>query len=180
MPFMKQWLLEKKAEQEQNRKLCGRSYNKKYIEYLCVDSMGDLIKPNYISTTFPKILKQNNLRHIRFHDLRHTCAALLAASGVRIEDIMAWLGHSDIKITSDFYLHLEFTSKLSSAKSLVQTFQPQIIQQPVSPESSQEEQIVQLQQQIQRLQLQLQMNGMQPIIGMPVLSGQEMLKAVNV
>lgn len=92
---------------------------------------------------------------------------------------MAWLRHSDIKITSDFYLHLEFTSKLSSAKSLVQTFQPQIIQQPVSPESSQEEQIIQLQQQIQRLQLQLQMNGMQPIIGMPVLSGQEMLKAAN-
>lgn len=85
---------------------------------------------------------------------------------------MAWLGHSDIKITSDFYLHLEFTSKLSSAKSLVQTFQPQVIQQSVSPESSQEEQIIHLQQQIQRLQLQLQlqMNGMQPVIGMPVLS----------
>lgn len=60
--------------------------------------MGDLIKPNYISTTFPKILRQNNLRHIRFHDLRHTCAALLAASGVRIEDIMAWLGHTILKL----------------------------------------------------------------------------------
>ncbi|WP_073279411.1 tyrosine-type recombinase/integrase [Anaerocolumna jejuensis] len=82
------------------------------------------------------------MRHIRFHDLCHTCAALLAASRVGIEDIMAWLGHSDIKITSDFYLHLEFTSKLSSAKSLVQTFQPQVIQQPVSTESSQEEQII--------------------------------------
>ena len=112
---------------------------------------------------------------------RHTCAALLAASGVGIEDIMSWLGHSDIKITSDFYLHLEFTSKLSSAKSLVQTFQPQIIQQPVTSEVTHdhEEQILQLQQQIQRLQLQLQMNGMQPVIGMPALSGQEILRAAN-
>lgn len=98
VPFMEQWLLEKKAEQEQNRKLCGRSYNKKYLDYLCVDSMGYLIIPNYVSTTFTKILKQNALRHIRFHDLHHSCAAILAAIGVGIEDIMAWLGHSDIKL----------------------------------------------------------------------------------
>lgn len=134
---------------------------------------GRSYKTKLYLTTFPKILKQNNLRHIRFHDLRHTCAALLAASGVRIEDIMAWLGHSDIKISSDFYLHLEFTSKLSSAKSLVQTFQPQIIQQSAISDVSHEEQIIQLQQQIQRLPLQLQMNGMQPITGMPALSGSE-------
>ncbi|MEA4847621.1 MAG: site-specific integrase [Clostridiaceae bacterium] len=169
VPFLKQWLLEKKAEQERNRKLCGRSYNNTYQDYLCVDSMGDIIKPNYVSGTFPKVLTENKMRHIRFHDLRHTCAALLAASGVKIEDIMAWLGHSDIKITSDFYLHLEFSSKLSSAQSLIQTYQPQSVQQPEVPEASQEEQILQLQQQIQNLQFQLKLNGVQPAIGMPVL-----------
>lgn len=61
---MKQWMLEKNAEQEQNHKLCGRSYNKEYLEYLCVDSMGDIIKPNYISSTFSDILEQNGLSQI--------------------------------------------------------------------------------------------------------------------
>ena len=69
--FLKERLLEAKKQQEENRKLCGRSYNKEYLGYVCVDVIGNLIKPNYVSSTFGKLLAKNNLRHIRFHDLRH-------------------------------------------------------------------------------------------------------------
>ena len=75
---MKERLLEAKKQQEENRKLCGRSYNKEYLGYVCVDVIGNLIKPNYVSSTFGKLLAKNNLRHIRFHDLRHTCASPFA------------------------------------------------------------------------------------------------------
>ena len=71
IPFLKERLLEAKKQQEENRKLCGRSYNKEYLGYVCVDVIGNLIKPNYVSSTFGKLLAKNNLRHIRFHDLRH-------------------------------------------------------------------------------------------------------------
>lgn len=43
---------------------------------------------------------------LRFHDLRHTCVALLIAKGNRAEQIMSHLGHSTIKTTYDTYGHL--------------------------------------------------------------------------
>ena len=39
---------------------------------------GELIKPDYVDRTFSKILKTNGFRHIRLHDLRHSCATLLS------------------------------------------------------------------------------------------------------
>ena len=119
IPFLKERLLEAKKQQEENRKLCGRSYNKEYLGYVCVDVIGNLIKPNYVSSTFGKLLAKNNLRHIRFHDLRHTCASLLLANGVPMEQVKEWLGHSDFSTTANIYAHLDYTSKLSSAKAMV-------------------------------------------------------------
>jgi len=123
IPFVKERLLAIKAEQEENRKLCGRSYCKDYLEYVCVDALGERTKPNYVSSTFPSILKKTGMRHIRFHDLRHTCAALLMANGVPVEKIMEWLGHSEISTTVDIYGHLEFSSKMESADTIVQSLQ---------------------------------------------------------
>lgn len=49
------------------------------------------------------------LRHrplYRFHDLRHTCAALLIAQGAHPKEIQERLGHSTITLTFDRYGHL--------------------------------------------------------------------------
>ena len=71
VPFVKERLLMLKEEQEENRRLCGRSYIKDYLEYVCVNEIGDLIKPHYVTEAFRKLLRTNELREIRFHDLRH-------------------------------------------------------------------------------------------------------------
>ena len=71
VPFVKERLLALKEEQAENRRLCGRSYIKEYLGYVCVNEIGDLIKPGYVTQSFPKLLKANGFRHIRFHDLRH-------------------------------------------------------------------------------------------------------------
>lgn len=42
----------------------------------------------------------------RFHDLRHTCAALLIAAGAHPKAIQEHLGHEDIKTTLNVYGHL--------------------------------------------------------------------------
>ncbi len=42
----------------------------------------------------------------RFHDLRHSCAALLIAEGAHPKAIMDWLGHSSIQVTLGTYGHL--------------------------------------------------------------------------
>lgn len=119
VPFMKERLLELKKEQAENRRLCGRCYNKKYLDYVCVDQIGELLSPNYVTAAFPKLLKANGLRHIRFHDLRHSCASLLLANGVPMKQIQEWMGHSDFSTTANIYAHLDYSSKLVSAEAML-------------------------------------------------------------
>lgn len=120
-PF-EELLLRLKEQQIQNRKLCGRSYNNKYSEYIYVDQMGELVKPGYLTQHFPLVLEKHGLRKIRFHDLRHSCASLLHANGVSMKEIQVWLGHSDISTTMNIYTHLDVDSKVASANAIIGIF----------------------------------------------------------
>ena len=119
VPFMRERLLALREEQKENRRLCGRSYIKDYVDYVCVNEIGDLIKPHYVTTAFPDLLKANRMRHIRYHDLRHSCASLLLANGVPMKQIQEWLGHSDFSTTANIYAHLDYSSKLTSADAML-------------------------------------------------------------
>ena len=118
IPALKAKLLVMQSEREEWRRLCGRSYNDEYLDFVYVDEMGERIKPDYITQAFERALKKHNLRKVRFHDLRHSCASLLLANGVSMKEIQDWLGHSTFKTTADTYAHLAFDSKLSSANAL--------------------------------------------------------------
>lgn len=120
VPEFKEKLLEQKARQEEYRRVCGKCYNTEYLEYICVDEMGNLLRPNYVTDTFKRVLEKNGLRPIRFHDLRHSCASLLLANGVPMKQIQEWLGHSDFSTTANIYAHLDYSSKLLSAQAMVQ------------------------------------------------------------
>lgn len=100
---------------EQKWKQCGRSYCKKYLEYICVDDMGNLVNPNYISGNFSNILRKNGLRPIRFHDLRHSCASLLIKNKIPMKDVQVWMGHSSFATTANIYAHIDTDSKHKAA-----------------------------------------------------------------
>ena len=119
VPVFKEKLIALKEQQKEYRRVCGRCYDKRYLDYICVDEMGTLVSPQYLTTAFPKLLKRNGLRHIRYHDLRHSCASLLLANGVPMKQIQEWLGHSDFATTANVYAHLDYNSKLSSADAMV-------------------------------------------------------------
>ena len=106
---------------EYNQKICGNCYNQKYLGYVFVDAMGNLIQPDSVTTGFPQLLKENGLRRIRFHDLRHSCASLLLKEGVPMKQIQEWLGHSDISTTANIYAHLDSQSKNLSARTMANT-----------------------------------------------------------
>ena len=119
---LKERLLEIKDQQEQYQKKFKKSYNRKWLNYVMVDELGDLILPDYITPAWKRLLEKNNLRIIRFHDLRHTCASLLLNKGkhegITLKDIQEWLGHSDFSTTANTYSHLDATSKVSSLSAL--------------------------------------------------------------
>jgi integrase len=54
----------------------------------------------------PAVLRAGLPPALRFHDLRHTAAALLIAEGAHPKAIMERLGHSSIEVTLDRYGHL--------------------------------------------------------------------------
>lgn len=119
VPAFKEKLLAMKEKQEFNRKLCGRSYSKDYLDYVCVNELGVRLRPGLITTAFPKLLEDHGFRRIRFHDLRHSCASLLLANNVPMKQIQDWLGHSDFSTTANIYAHLDYNSKISSAQAMV-------------------------------------------------------------
>jgi len=43
---------------------------------------------------------------LRFHDLRHSAASILIASGVELVEVSMLLGHSELRVTADLYTHL--------------------------------------------------------------------------
>ena len=114
----REYFLQVKQMQEYNKKVCGNCYNYEYDGYIFVDEMGEIIKPSYLTTAFPRFLERNGLRRMRFHDLRHSCASLLLANGVPLKQIQEWLGHSDFATTANIYAHLDFSSKITSAQAM--------------------------------------------------------------
>lgn len=117
-PF-EELLLKLKNDQFKNKKIAERAYNYKYEDYIYVDKLGNRIKPGYITQHFALVLRKNNLRHIRFHDLRHTCATRMCVKGENLVKVQKWLGHSSITTTANTYTHLDVLSKIESANMML-------------------------------------------------------------
>lgn len=96
------------------------AYIAKIFRHLALDKENDFIfkwpngkpfSPDYISSHFSLLLKNNHLPHIRFHELRHSCASLLLNSGFTLKDVQEYMGHSDIQMIANIYGHLDTQRK---------------------------------------------------------------------
>jgi integrase len=110
---VKQILISIKDKENEKRKLFGKEYIEN--DYIFKWDNGKPYAPDYITSKFAKLLKSNNLPHIRFHDLRHSCATLMRHEGVKLEDIQKWLGHSQISTTEKIYAHFSEDQHKNSA-----------------------------------------------------------------
>ena len=108
-PYTYQFFVNLYHAQQYQKNLCGASYN---LTCLCVDAMGNLLQPDFVSQKVQKLLKQYGLRQSRFHDLRHSCATIMLYLGYSLKDIQTWLGHSSFNFTADTYLHTAPTAHL--------------------------------------------------------------------
>jgi len=118
IPQVKKMLLQAKNCQKQNQKVCKKQYNMQFLEYICVDNMGNLLYPDRVSHGFSERIKKLDLPYIRFHDRRHSCASLLLANGISLKEIQLWLGHSNFATTANICAHLDMSSKQASADTI--------------------------------------------------------------
>ena len=81
------------------------------------------ITKNMIEKKFKQILSRNNdIKKIRIHDLRHSHASLLINQGEDYLVVKERLGHASITTTIDTYSHLYPSKQKSLANKLDEIF----------------------------------------------------------
>src|SRR5439155_7270016 len=83
-----------------------------------------------VKRTWKTALKNAGLRHIRFHDLRHTFNTRLMEAGVLQEIRMALMGHTSGSKIHAIYTHIELPAKREAIWKLEQWVNRQPHQQP--------------------------------------------------
>ena len=104
IPEVKTILKKIKVQQAENRLLMGSDYH--VSDYVFTWPDGRSLTPDYVSCKFAQVIDKNELRHIRFHDLRHTFATHALTSGVDAKTLSGILGHTNASFTLDTYTHV--------------------------------------------------------------------------
>lgn len=79
---------------------------------------------NLVSRDFEEAIRRAGIKKIRFHDLRHTYAALCIAARMDPKAIQRTMGHASIKVTFDTYGHLfpgSYDSSMERLEELIGT-----------------------------------------------------------
>ncbi|MCI6931913.1 MAG: site-specific integrase [Tenericutes bacterium] len=92
-----------KAKQELEKEMFSNDWME--TEFVFKDEYGNYYNPSRLSRQWVLFQKKHNLKHIRLHDLRHTCATYLLSHNVPIATVSKKLGHSNIYTTLDVYTH---------------------------------------------------------------------------
>ena len=75
-------------------------------DWMFCNPTGRYLNPQSLTQLFDRIVRSGDIPRIRFHDLRHTHASLLVASGESIKVVSERLGHAHPAFTIHTYQHL--------------------------------------------------------------------------
>jgi integrase len=96
----------RRLKREQAEELLRFGVRQTAATLVCGTADGGTRGPHSLTTEFARFVRQmKDLPQIRFHDLRHSHATQLLASGVHPKIAQERLGHSSISITLDLYSH---------------------------------------------------------------------------
>lgn len=91
------------ANQRNNRVYSGERWQS--TDFVFTTSVGTPLDAKNVRREFKAMLKQHGLPDIRIHDLRHTNASILLATGTSARVISELLGHSQVSFTLSVYAH---------------------------------------------------------------------------
>lgn len=92
--------------------------HKKSSDLFVLSGKQNPTEPRTLQYRFEKILKSTNIRYMSFHALRHSYATLCIEKGMDIKTLSELLGHSDVKITLNTYVHSSDKLKRKYVKRL--------------------------------------------------------------
>lgn len=79
--------------------------------YALAGSNGKFTEPRLLQKKFKKYIKEAELPDTNFHALRHTFATRCVEMGFELKSLSEILGHSDVKITLNKYVHSSLSLK---------------------------------------------------------------------
>lgn len=85
--------------------LCNFPYRRKHGYILTNTENNSFISPRTFEYRYKAILKRCLLESVNYHSLRHTFATRCIERGVDIKSLSEMLGHSDVSITLNTYVH---------------------------------------------------------------------------
>ena len=103
-----------KAEQSAWKLRAGEAFNNKY-NLVFTNELGHHLCSVTVYDHLKKIMESIGLGHIRFHDLRHSFAAISLQNGDDIKTVSENLGHATVAFTLDVYGHVTDKMKKDSA-----------------------------------------------------------------
>ena len=89
-----------------------------FDDYVCVNEVGKLLEPDYVSKSFRKFLRMNNMKEITFHELRHSSISLLVINHVPMKVVQQYARHSDFSTTANIYSHIDNSETLASLNTI--------------------------------------------------------------
>ena len=120
-PYCLALLKHYRAEQAQLRFELGDAWCG--ADWIFIQADGKPMNPTTPTEQFNDFLSKNNLKHIKFHALRHTSATLLLSSGTNIKNVASRLGHSQLK-TTNRYVHALEDADRAAADTFEKMFNP--------------------------------------------------------
>ena len=105
-----------RAEYNRNKLAMGAAFTDSGL--VVCQKNGKPYRPDSMSQKWRRFYAKNNLKPIRFHDLRHTCATAMVANGVDAATVKERLGHADVSTTLKYYTHRTKAMDQSAAKKL--------------------------------------------------------------
>lgn len=118
--YMPKWYMEDlkryKEFWDMERYAVGNKWEGGDINYIFHDGYGNPYTPETATGAWNKIIKRNNLKKVRLHDLRHTMISYLLNVGESPFNVSMRAGHSDVKTTTEIYGHQNEIGGKSTAK----------------------------------------------------------------
>lgn len=92
--------------------------NRKESGYVLQRENGEFTEPRLLQLKFKKYAEECEINNVHFHVLRHTFSTKCVESGFDIKTLSEILGHSDVKITLNKYVHSSMEQKIRNMEKI--------------------------------------------------------------